>query len=56
MVISSQEISFDGGTDVRNVYDNLEDENDEVILYVEAFVSNDGSLRTSQVRFESCTL
>lgn len=49
LAIFLQEISFDGGTEVRNYYDNLVNENDEVIVYIEVFVSNDGNLRTSQV-------
>ena len=44
-----KEILFECGTDIKNNYDNKVTKDDKVIFYLEAFVSNDGSLAITQV-------
>ncbi len=44
-----QAITFSLGESVVNVYDNIVSEEDEIVLYVEGYMSNDGSGRSDQV-------
>ncbi len=44
-----QVITFSLGESVVNVYDNIVSEEDEILLYVEGYMSNDGSGRSNQV-------
>lgn len=43
-------MTLDYGRDTNNTYDNIEDEKDLVIIFIESFVSNDGSSLISQVK------
>lgn len=49
MYTCTQTITFSLGSRVLNSYDNIVNEDDEIILYVEGFVSNSGSGMTNQV-------
>ncbi len=44
-----QAITFSLGDGVVNVYDNIVSEEDEILLYVEGYMSIDGSGRSNQV-------
>ena len=41
---------FECGSEIRNSYDNVVSDDDKVVFYLEAFVSNDGITTTSQVK------
>ena len=40
--------------EIRNTADDVVDDDDEVIFYIEACVSNDGTLLTNQVNLRAC--
>ena len=48
-IFFQKEIFFDSGMELTNYYDNKVNEKDEVMFYLEAFVSNDGMALSSQV-------